>query len=1110
MKKNLLIVALFFMLPGLLRAQGITVKGTVSDKTGTLPGVSVLEKGTTNGVATNIDGYYEFTVSNGDAILVFSFMGYKTQEIPLNGRTVLDVMLEENTELLEEVVVTGYGGTQRRSKVTNSIAKVKEEVFKGGIYSNPAQALSGAVAGLKVSQTSGNPGSAPSITLRGGTNFDGSGSPLILVDGQVRESLSDINSDDIQSMEVLKDAGATAIYGARANNGVVLITTKRGKEGRSSVNFKAKVGWRYVNMPYDFMKARDYLYWMRNAYMNAGTVQDVDGNTYTGWLADPASYLKAAQPYGTGNRYFAADGVTPLDGNEDARAIWSTMDYSDDLAFLLKEGWETMTDPVYGGTLIFKNFDISKVNINSPAFSQDYNLSMTGGNEKGSYYASVGYNDTDGNAVGNWYKRVTFTLNADYKIKDWLTSNSSFQFADAKWYGMVASLSSESNYFQRVMSLPPTMRGTNADGEYILGKDSGDGNQNINLSKFIRDNNSDKFTLSQALNAQIYKGLSLKVSALWYYDESKYEAFNKDYLQKPGVISQTRSSSAEFDRKMNQTYNAVLNFDRQLTPDHYVNAMFGFEFFDKYQKGFNASGSGAATDDFMDLGQTSTGEGKRSIDSWHSRERIMSFFGRLNYDYKTKYLVSFVARRDGYSKLAKDNRWGFFPGISAGWVFGKEKFMEKFNDVVSFAKVRMSYGLNGNVNPNYVGNYTVQGAYGSGKYNGQTGYILSTLPNPGLKWEKSNTFEVGLDVSFLENKINTNFTYYNRLTSDKYADIPLPVSSGFSSILSNNGKIRNQGFEFELAFKVLNKGDWRWDINWNGAYNINKVVELPDNGIERNAQSYSQVYDPKTGKLIKVGGYQEGQEPGAIYAHKAQGIYRNWDEIPDILVDKTSGTNGSNGRWLYGKSSWRNAVADGTAVDHSGLPIEPGDVKWKDVNKDGVIDDYDKVKVGRLTPRWTGGFNTTLTWKSLSLSARMDYAVGHTVIDWGAQWIMGCAQGSFNTFTKTKNIFTPSNPNAKYPTYVWADQLGKRNYNRSSSMFCHKGDYLAFREVTLTYSLPRAILEKAYMQGLDISVTGQNLGYLTKAKGVYSPEVASNNGGYPLPIILIMGVSLTF
>lgn len=1099
-------MALFLMLPGLLLAQGgVTVKGTVSDKAGTVPGVSVLEKGTTNGIATDLDGQYVLSVSSANATLVFSSMGYITQEIPLNGRGTVNVVMEEDAKILDEVVVLAYGGTQKRSKVTNSIAKVQEDVFSVGIHSNPAQALSGTVAGLRVVQSSGNPGSAPSVTLRGGTNFDGSGSPLVIIDGQVRDSMSDINPDDIESMEVMKDAGATAIYGARANNGVILITTKHGKSGRATVNFKAKAGWRCINVPYEFLGAEDYIYWMRTAYKNANELTDPDGNTYVGW--SNMNSLKQNTPYGTGNKYFDNEGK-PLDGNKTNTAIYSTMEYTDDLKFLLDQGWKKMTDPIYGGEIIYKDFDISKVNLNNPSFSQDYNLSLSGGNDKGHYFASVGYNDTDGNVLGNWYQRVTFTLNSDYKIKEWLTSNSSFQFADAKWNGMPATQASEANYFCRVMSLPPTMRGTNADGDYILGPNAGDGNQSINLDKFIRDYNTDKFTISQALTAKLYEGLTLKVSGLWYFDENKQETFNKDYQTGPNNYSRSRSSSAYFQRALSQTYNAVLNYDTEFLMDHSINAMLGFEFYDKYTKGFSASGSGAATDDFMDLNLTST-ELTRSIDSWHYRERIMSMFGRVNYDYKSKYLVSVVARYDGYSKLASANRWGFFPGVSAGWVFGNEDFMKSLSNVVSFAKLRMSYGLNGNVNKNFVGNYTVQGAYSSGKYNGSTGYLLSTLPADLLRWEKSRTFEVGLDLSFIKNRINANFTYYNRLTSDKYADVTIPTTSGFGSLLSNNGQIRNQGFEAEFAFKVINKNDWKWNVNVNAAYNKNKVVKLPDNGIIRNAQNYSQAYNPKTGKLEIVGGYQEGMEPGDIYGPKALGIYRSWDEIPDYLIDKTSGNNGARGNWLYGKESWRQAKADGTFKSGQ-LAISPGDVKWLDVNGDGVIDDYDVVKLGRTTPRWTGGITSALSWKGISLNIRMDYALGHSVVDNGAMWTMACAQGTYNTLTKTKDSYSADNTQGAWPTYAWADQFGKRNYCRNNnSLFVYKGDYLAFREVTLSYRLPKVALDKMHMQGLEISVTGQNLGYLTKAKGVYSPEVASSNGGYPLPRIFVLGLSLT-
>ncbi len=259
-----------------------------------------------------------------------------------------------------------------------------------------------------------------------------------------------------------------------------------------------------------------------------------------------------------------------------------------------------------------------------------------------------------------------------------------------------------------------------------------------------------------------------------------------------------------------------------------------------------------------------------------------------------------------------------------------------------------------------------------------------------------------------------------------------------------------------------------------------------------------------------MGGYQEGMEPGAVYGPKALGLYRSWEEVPEYLIDKTSGNNGARGNWLYGKSSWREAHNNGT-YQSGQLAISPGDVRWLDVNKDGVIDDYDVVKLGRTTPRWTGGINTTLSWKGIALSARMDYALGHTVVDYGSQWVMACAQGTYNTLTKTKNSFSAANPKGKYPTYAWADQFGKRNYCRTNtSMFAYRGDYLAFREVTLSYSLPKNLLDKMHMQALDLSITGQNLGYLTKAKDAYSPEVASATSGYPLPKILVLGLNLTF
>lgn len=1088
-----------------------TVSGVVTDATGeAVIGASVIEVGAAgNGTVTDLDGKFTLTVSP-DGKIQISYIGYQTQTLSAKDKSFFKVVLKEDSEMLQEVVVTGYGGKQLRTKVTNSIAKVKEDVLQKGLFSNPAQALSGAVAGVRVFQTSGDPGATPVIVLRGGTDYNGNGSPLVLVDGQVRGSLSDINPEDIESMEVLKDAGATAIYGARANNGVILVTTKRGKEGKGQINVKAKVGLNYYNSPYEFMNAGDYIWWQRTAYQRSSQIwKDSNGN----WQGiQNLSSLNNATPYGTGNLYFDPNTGAVLNGNEDTRAVWSTMNYTDDLAFLLKQGWQTMTDPVYGGTLIYKNTDPADFNLHTPSVSQDYNINMSGGNEKGGYYASVGYNDTDGTATGNWYKRLTFTFNADYKINSWLTSNSSFNFADAKWYGLSPGSRGEVEYFNRMLSLPPTFRGYNADGEMLLGPNSSDGNQAFNLNNFQRDNNSDKFTMVQALTFNLYKGLTLKLTANWYFSEEKLEAFNKDYLSSPGNYNTSRSTSASYDRTLDQTYNAVLNYDYQITKDHYLSAMAGFEYYDSYNKGFSASGSGAPTDDFGDLGLTSTKEGRRSIDSWHARNRIMSFFGRINYDYQSKYLISLVLRKDGYSKLAKDNRWGVFPGVSAGWVFGKEKFMESLQNIVSFAKLRASFGLNGNVNKDWVGNYTVQGAYGTNKYNSTTGYLLSSLPLPYLQWEKSQTFEMGLDLSFLENKINTNFTYYNRQTENKYASIPLPSSSGITSITSNNGKLQNQGLEFELSFKAINNKDWKWDLSLNGAYNINKVLELPDNGLERNRQNAQQVYSGRkladgTYEKIWVGGYQEGQRPGDIYAYKAEGIYQSYEEIPGNLIDSSTGNNSANNKVLYGPQAWAE-LSDSEKA--KGLPIQPGDVKWKDVNGDGVIDQYDQVKIGNTTPKWTGGFSTNVSWKNLTLSARFDYALGFTVIDWRTPWIMGNMQGTYNTITDTKQTWSTENPGGKYPIYTWADQLGKRNYARNSSMFMYNGNYLALRELSLAYRLPSVWMNKLGISNLELSVTGQNLGYFTEANHMHSPENSNNNGGYPLPRSVIFGLNVSF
>lgn len=1081
MKKLFLCFLLLLCAVGAI-AQKKSITGIVVDVTGEpVIGASVVELGTTNGTITDFDGNFSLSVESNGKIQI-TFVGYKTEVVAVKNQTTFNIKLKEDSEMLGEVVVTGYGGKQLRSKVTSSISKVNEDALKVGVFSNPAQALSGAVAGLKVTQASGNPGATPTIVLRGGTDWGGTGSPLIMVDGQLRASLSDINPEDIESMEVLKDAGATALYGARASNGVILVTTKTGKVGRSEVNLKMRFGLNYVNSPYEFLGARDFITALRTAYDT------------TPWANK--SSLNTASAYGTGNVY-------------GENLVWNLLVKDPSNEFLLNKGWQEMKDPLDPTkTLIFKDSNPADYNLNNPSQTQDYNINFSGGNEKGKYYAGLGYNKSNGLPINSFYERYSFVFNGSYNISDWLSASSNFNYNRANWENMPASQASEGSYFGRIMSAPPTTRFEDEDGNPMLGPNSSDGNQSFQNEKFIRDNQSDKFTMIQTLEIKPMKNLTIKGTANWYYSESLSESFNKDYQTAPGNnFNKARNTSAQFEREFAQTYNVVANYTQTFAKDHNVDVMIGSEFYDQQKKGFNASGSGAPTDDFGDLGLTSDDKGKRKIDSWHQQYRILSYFGRVNYDYQGKYLFSGVFRYDGYSSLLGDNRWGFFPGVSAGWIFGKEDFVKEAVPQLSFGKLRASYGVNGNATD--IGPYTLQGSYNSQKYNGNVGFLIGSLPNPALQWEKTRTAEVGVDLSFFDNRLNANFTYYNRLTMDKYADLSLPTTTGFSSVKNNNGDFRNSGVEIELSGTILKTKDWTWKMGGNISFNKNMVVSLPyKEGVKNNRIDGQQIYTGRklpdgTYETIFVGGRQEGQEPGLLVAYQENGMYKSWDEIPDYLEVRTGNFQG---KYQYGPKAYAELPDNKKA---NALAIQPGDVKWTDVNGDGIIDAFDQVVVGNTTPHWFGGFNTTLNWKGFTLYGRFDFAFDYWIYDNDTPWFLGCMQGGYNTTKDVFNTWTAENPNAKYPRYVWADQLGTANYYRRSTMFAYKGNYLAVREISLGYELPKKIANKMFCQRVNLSVTGQNLGYFTSAK-VATPEKSDAGSGYALPRTLLFGLDVTF
>lgn len=1102
--------------------------GVIVDQDGEpLVGATVRVEGTTIAASANIDGEFSLKGVKPGQKIVVNYIGYDPMTVVWNGQP-LNITMKSDSNVLDEVVVMGYGVEQKRSNVTNSIAKVSEKTLTVGTNANPAQALVGAVAGVKVSVTTGDPSATPSITVRGGTNFDGgSNQPLIVVDGNIRDGLNDINPNDIEDMQILKDAGATALYGARAGNGVVLITTKQGKKGTGRVNFNFKVGINdYSNQGYDIANSEDYIYYYRTGLANSQWA--IQGGKYAGQY----------------NALFTGNGPAQIGNTKyNPASNYNIVRMNDDTAWLKDYGWSQMTDPLGDTEILYKDTDILKHNTNRPAITQDYNVSFSGGNDRGSYYAALGYFDADGAVKKTFYKRYNFALTGKYKIADWLQSNSTFTYIRANWLndnptvGSTAYMMNRGRFWNNVNfeGLYRQDDGT-VDRVQMYGN-NGPYNWKVNEGKHHRDNQSDKFQMTQSLTATIIEGLTLKGTMSWYYNEQLTEGFNEDYATNntgaanrytgkgTGGINTQHSTSKSFLRYFDQTYNLVANFSRTFAEKHYVNIMAGTEYYKRLYKTFGASGYGAPTGYFDNLNLTQNDKDvqSRSMSSEKDEEAIISYFGRVEYNYAERYLFAATFREDGYSRLL-DNRWGFFPGVSAGWVFTNEDFWGKLPlDWINYGKLRASYGLNATINSKYLGYYTLRGEYWPYKYDGNIGYRIGYddnkqlyyLPNPKLKWERTRTFEVGLDFGFLQNRFNLGLTYYNRLTMDKYAAMSLPRTTGFNSVTYNNGKYRNQGLEIDINATLLRLKDFQWTMGANLTYNKNAIVQLPDNGLPNNRQGGSEVYTGNGNEKHFVGGYQEGQNPYQRVGWVKKGMVRSQadlDKLGDYIDIATS-----YGQPVYANEAGRQRLIQMGYAEGTMIRLTPGEYYWKDINGDNMIDNYDREVIGHSDPHWTGGFNTTLSWKGLSLYARFDMGWGFQVYDSNISFWLAEGQGAMGFPTQVKDTWTVDNPGAKYPRVTWANQYGADSYVRTSSAFVQSGAYLACRELSLSYQLPEKICKKFRSQGLSVSVTGQNLGYIKSCTiplpdrvSYWSGNTAGDGGTYNLPRTVIFGLNLSF
>ncbi|WP_236973692.1 SusC/RagA family TonB-linked outer membrane protein [Membranihabitans maritimus] len=1037
------------------------VTGKVTDQAGEpLIGVNVLVEGTNNGTSTDFEG--EFTLQNvkldSDA-LVISYIGYKTITLPISGESNMTITLESDSEVLDEVVVVGYG-SQSREELTTSVTKLDEKVLENVPYANAATAMQGAVSGVRVQTTTGQPGASPRIIVRGGTSINNpnGASPLYVIDGVIRSNMDNIDANDIESIQVLKDAASTAIYGARGSNGVVVITTKSGESGNNKISYNYNLMFSQVGKTYDMVPARDFIKFYRQGVVAISRK-----------IPERLSLLDQATPGGTGN-------------DLTANTSYTTQYLTSENEHKLNEGWESMPDPVDPSkTIIFKGTDWQDVLFRT-GVSHDHSLSFSGGNDKGTFNLGLGYLDNEGTAIGTFYNRFSLNFNGDLKIRDDLTAYSRLIFSKSSHRG-------EGWGYERGQAIAPTAKYRLEDG--TLARNAHPSYRNpeyYNNSQDIK-NGEDNLTIAIGADWDILPGLSFEPQISMFSTAINERFFQQaSYINSPTTFVDTRTATGYHSNLTQYQADAILSYIKSINNTHNFSIKGGFSYFNRENSSLDARGQGAASDLIPTLNASAV---PVSVSGFESQQLILGYFARLNYNFDQKYLVSLNGRYDGASNLGENYKWGFFPGVSLGWNLHREDFWNT-SDLLSRLKLRGSYGVNGNISG--LGDYESQGVYSVGRQYGGNSAILNTvLANPQLQWERSKTVNFGVDIGLFNDRINIISDIYSRITDNLLTSLPLPPTTGFSSIRTNLGSLENKGFEIEVMSKILpSTSDFQWDLSFNASFVKNKVVELPDNGIENNRVGGYYLWDPSINDYSWQGGIQEGQALGNIYGFVQEKIYATDEEamedpVVDMIVTVTDKTK-------YG-----------------------GDVKWKDVDNNGVIDLRDRVYMGNVYPTWTGGISNYFNYRNFTLGIRMDYTVGHTKYDWSRALILAVYGTRSGLTSDVYDSWQEPGDNASYPQVYWADQQTQRNIARTqgdvnggNSIFYQPGNFLALRELTLSYSFPKKLIERTGLSNLSLNATGNNLHYFTKFRGLSPEDGGRDAGTYPIPKNVVFGLRVNF
>lgn len=989
---RMMVCLIGMLLPMCMFAQQITVQGVVKDQTGeTVIGASVMEKGTTNGTITGIDGDFSLNMSpNGT--LVVSFVGYKTQEVQVKGQKQLQVVLSEDAEMLDEVVVIGYG-TMKKSDLTGAVSSIGNKDIKDSPVSNLGQAIQGKISGVQIVDA-GKPGDNVSIKIRGLGSINNC-DPLVVIDGVPTDlGLSSLNMADVERLDVLKDASATAIYGSRGANGVVMITTKRGTEGKGKLAVSANYSFQNATNVPSLLNAAQYAELSNDMMVNSGR------NPNPEW-ANPSE---------------------------------------------LGAGTNWMDELLRTGVM------------------QNYTVSYSGGNEKSHYYVSGGFLDQSGIVKSVNYRRFTFQSNSDAQVLKWLKFSNNITFsADTKKSGSY-------NIGDALKALPiypvknedGSWSGPDGNSEWYGSTRNPIGPTELNKSQ------TDGYNFLANLTAELTFTKWLKFKSTFGYDAKFWfiDNFTPKYNWKPTPTEETSRYKSD-NKSFTYLWDNYFLFDHTFAEKHRVGLMAGMSAQWNTNDYLNAQKNVFMFDNVHEM---DNGEEMYAIGGNETEWALLSYMARVNYSYEDRYLLTATIRRDGSSRFGKKHRWGTFPSVSVAWRASQEKWFPK-NDYINDLKVRAGYGVTGSQAS--VGNYSYLASYNTSVYpfgissGNQTALVSSTLANPYIHWEEVAQTNIGFDASLFNSRVMFSFDAYLKETRDMLVKASIPITSGFedtTTTYTNAGKVRNQGIEMSLHTINLT-GELGWETNLTATYNKNKIKDL-NSDVPYYINQINNSYVTMLAKDYPI---------NVFYGYVTDGIFQNQSEVNT------------------------HAVQPGA---------EPGDIRFRDLNNDGVINDSDRTVIGNPNPSWLFSMNNSLSYKGFELSVFLQGIAGNKIYNANNIDNTGMA-AAYNQTTDVLKRWQGEGTSNSMPRAVFGDP----NQNtRVSDRFVENGSYLRLKNITLSYTFPKQWLQKAQIENARLSLSCENVATITGYSG-FDPEVGINGidqNRYPISRTFSLGLNFNF